>query len=102
MPTEPPGKLKNTGVGSLSLLQRIFLTQELNQDLLQCRWILYWGSYQGILNALLVTKYPLQHPWEVGATISPISQMRKQSLTKVSEFSKVTGRLGTQKSDFRA
>ena len=88
-------------MGSLSLLQRIFLTQELNQDLLQCRWILYWGSYQGILNALLVTKYPLQHPWEVGATISPISQMRKQSLTKVSEFSKVTGRLGTQKSDFR-
>ena len=28
LPTEPPGKPKNTGVGSLSLLQRIFLTQE--------------------------------------------------------------------------
>ena len=27
---EPPGKLKNTGVGSLSLLQGIFLTQKLN------------------------------------------------------------------------
>ena len=27
---EPPGKPKNTGVGSLSLLQGIFLTQELN------------------------------------------------------------------------
>ena len=33
LPAEPPpGKPKNTGVGGLSLLQRIFLTQELNQD----------------------------------------------------------------------
>ena len=45
--TEPPGKPKNTGVGSLSLLQRIFLTQELNQGLLPCRWIFYQLSYQG-------------------------------------------------------
>ena len=29
---EPPGKPKNTGVGNLSLLQRIFLTQELQAD----------------------------------------------------------------------
>ena len=28
--SEPPEKLKNTGVGSLSLLQGIFLTQESN------------------------------------------------------------------------
>jgi len=35
--SEPPGKLKNTGVGSLSLLQENFLTQELNWDLLHCR-----------------------------------------------------------------
>ena len=28
--SEPSGKTKNTGVGSLSLLQGIFLTQELN------------------------------------------------------------------------
>ena len=41
LPDEPPGKFKNTGVGSLSLLQRIFPTQELNQGLLQCRWILF-------------------------------------------------------------
>ena len=32
---EPQWKPKNTGVGSLSLLQWIFLTQELNQGLLQ-------------------------------------------------------------------
>ena len=31
---EPPEKSKNTGVGSLSLLQGVFLTQELNQGLL--------------------------------------------------------------------
>ena len=39
--TEPQGKPKNTGVGSLSLLQRIFPTQELNWVLLRCRRILY-------------------------------------------------------------
>ena len=38
---------QNTGVGSLSLLQRIFLTQELNQSLLHYRQILYHLSYQG-------------------------------------------------------
>ena len=33
LPTEPQGKLKNTRVGSLSLLQGIFLTQESNRGL---------------------------------------------------------------------
>ena len=47
LPAEPPGKPKNTGVGSLYLLQQIFPTQELNQVLLHCRWILYQLSYQG-------------------------------------------------------
>ena len=42
---EPQGKPKNTGMGSLSLLQRIFLTQESNQGLLYCRWLLYQLSY---------------------------------------------------------
>ena len=46
-PSEPPAKPKNTGVGSLSLFQRIFLTQESNWGLLHCRWILYQLSYQG-------------------------------------------------------
>ena len=40
-----PGQ--NTGVDSLSLHQGIFPTQELNQGLLCCRWILYQLSYQG-------------------------------------------------------
>ena len=47
LPAEPPGKPKNTGVGSLSLLQGIFFTQEQYQGLLPCRRILYQLSYQG-------------------------------------------------------
>ena len=44
---EPPGKPKNTRGGSLSLLQVIFVTLELNRGLLHCRQILYQLSYQG-------------------------------------------------------
>ena len=43
---KPPGKPKNTGVSNLSLLQRIFPTQELNQDLQHYRQILYQLSHQ--------------------------------------------------------
>ena len=38
-PLNSPGQ--NTGVGSLSLLQWVFLTHELDQGLLHCRQILY-------------------------------------------------------------
>ena len=41
------GSPKTTGVGSLSLLQEIFLTQESNWGLLHCRWILYQLGYEG-------------------------------------------------------
>ena len=41
LPSDPPGKSKNIGVGSISLLQGIFLTQESNRGLLHCRRILY-------------------------------------------------------------
>ena len=47
LPAEPQGKPKNTGVGNLSLLQRIFPTQKSNWGLLHCRRILYQLSYQG-------------------------------------------------------
>ena len=50
LPAEPQRKPKNTGVGSLSLLQRIFPTQKSSQGLLYCRWILYQLSYQGTIN----------------------------------------------------
>ena len=52
LPAEPQGKPKNTGVGSLPLLQRIFPTQESNRDLLHYRRILYQLSYQGSTNWL--------------------------------------------------
>ena len=45
---EPQGKPKNTGVGSLSLLQRIFPIQESNPGLPHCRRILYQLSRQGV------------------------------------------------------
>ena len=41
------GKPKNTGAGSLSLLQGIFPTQESNQGFPHCSRILYQLSYQG-------------------------------------------------------
>ena len=47
LPAEPQGKPKNTGVGGLSLFQRIFLTEELNRGLLLCRRLLFQLSYQG-------------------------------------------------------
>ena len=47
LPTEPQGKPKNTGKGSLSLLQWILPTQELNQGLLHCRQMLYHLNHQG-------------------------------------------------------
>ena len=49
LPTEPPRNPKNTGVGSPSLLQGIFPTQELNRGLLHCRRIPQHLSYQGSL-----------------------------------------------------
>ena len=56
LPSEPPGKPKDTGVGipspgekraSLSFLQGNVPTQEWNWDLLHCRWIVYQLSYPG-------------------------------------------------------
>ena len=44
--SEPPGRPKNTRMGSLAL-QGILLTQEWNQGLLHCRWVLYHLSYLG-------------------------------------------------------
>ena len=57
LPAEPQGKPKNTGVGSLSLLQGIFLTQESNRDLLHCRQILYQLSYPKAQSTFPVLKH---------------------------------------------
>ena len=47
---------KNTGVGSHSLLQGIFLTQGSNLVLLHCRQILYYLSHQGNIYKYLLDK----------------------------------------------
>ena len=47
VPAEPPGKPKNTGVGSLSLIQGNFPTQESKWGLLPCRQSLCQLSHQG-------------------------------------------------------
>ena len=60
LPAEPQGKPKNTGVGSLALLQQIFPTQESNRGLLHCRWVLYQLSYQGTLQAIIAQNVNFQ------------------------------------------
>ena len=51
-PWNSPGQ--NTGVDSLSLLQGIFLTQELNPGLPHCRQILYQLSHKGSSGCLMM------------------------------------------------
>jgi len=53
LPSEPPGKPKNTGVGSLSVIQGNFWTQKLNWDLLNCRQILYQLNYLGSISGIM-------------------------------------------------
>ena len=52
LPAEPQGKPKDTGMGSLSLLQQIFLTQESNWGLLHCRRILGRWFLTSLLKSL--------------------------------------------------
>ena len=59
---EPQGKPKNTGVGGLSLFQRIFPTQESNQGLLHCRRILYQLNYLGSPIFLLTLQITYNKP----------------------------------------
>ena len=54
LPSEPQGKPKNIGVGSLSLLQGIFPSQRSNLGLLHCRRILYQLSHQGSLKVSIL------------------------------------------------
>ena len=50
IPWNSPGQ--DIGVGSLSLLQDIFPTQESNRGILHCRWILYQLSYKGMASPM--------------------------------------------------
>ena len=60
LPSEPPGKPKNTGVGSLPLLQGIFLTQGSNLGIPNWGQILYHLSHQGSPCKIRMILY-LQH-----------------------------------------
>jgi len=61
LPAEPPGKPKNTEVGSLSSLQWIFQTQESNRSLLHCRRILYQlDSQQNPYASIMIPEYSLE------------------------------------------
>ena len=60
LPAEPQGMPKNTGVGSLSLLQWNFPTQVLNQGFLHWRQILYQLSYPNFLNIFFSPLYVLR------------------------------------------
>ena len=70
-PWNPPDQ--NTGVGSLSLLQGVFPTQESNRSLPHCMWILYQLSHKGSPRIL---------EWVAYVFSSGLSQPRNQ--TKVS------------------
>ena len=70
---EPPGKPKNTRVGSLSLFQQIFPTQKSTQGLLHCRWILYQLSYHQILLKFGFL-YPLDY-WKIWLLPNVIIQL---------------------------
>ena len=70
-------KPKNTGVGSLSLLQQIVLTQESNRGLLHCRGILDQLSYQG--HSGLWQKLKCASTWRVPASPPIAGRDRRHS-----------------------
>ena len=63
LPSEPPGKPKNTRVGSLSLLQGKFLTQKSNQGLLHCRHILYQLTRKAHSWFIISCKFRVYSTW---------------------------------------
>ena len=69
--TKPPRKPQNTGMGSLFLLQGIFPTQELNQGLRHCRWVLHQLSYRGSAQACIFLFKCQQGTSQCGSYISP-------------------------------
>ena len=72
-PRNSPGQ--NTGVGSLSLLQGIFLTQGLNPGFPHCRQIHYQLSHQGSPRILAWVAYPFSR-----GSSQPRNQTRVSSI----------------------
>ena len=86
LPAEPPRKPKNTGVGSLSLLQWIFPTQELNWGLLVCRQILYQLSYQGSPYLLWARHFSRRRQWHPTPVLLPRKSHGRRSLVGCSPW----------------
>ena len=66
-----PGQ--NTGVGSLSLLQRIFPTQGSNPGLLHCRCILYQLGHKGSPRILEWVAYPFSRGSSPSRSLTRVS-----------------------------
>ena len=66
-------------MGSHSLLQRIFSTQELNWGLLHCRQIIYKLSYQGSL--------PRHHHGLIKPLMKEMKEEKKEEVRKVERVS---------------
>ena len=91
LPSEPPGKPKNTGVGSLFFLQEIFPTQESKQGLLLCRQVLYQLSYQGSPRICEGVKFFLySESLSSSVTFLSSTSSAEVSLTSASEFSLIS------------
>ena len=104
--SKPPGKPKNTGVGSLPLLQENFLTQELNQCLLHCRQILYQLGYPGIpmdeprhyhtkwskLDAERQIPYDITHKWNLKVNLFTNQTHRHSKWTHGYQMGKEAGK----------
>ena len=96
LPVESQRKPKNTGVGgvgSLSLFQRIFPTQELNWRLLHCRPILYQLNYQGSSNKCTIlfrsldeAKWGFQHRLRCGNNLEVLILPTTKSFSKAYHF----------------
>ena len=81
LPAEPLRMSKNTGEGSLSLLQGIFPTQESNQGLLNCMSIPYQLSYQESPYNLMITFFSLILILLLSSSLSIFTSV--QSLSRV-------------------
>ena len=81
LPAEPPGKPKNTGVGSLSLLQGIFPSQGSNLGLPHCRRILCQLSHLGSPRILEWVAYPFSR-----GSSRPRNRTRVSSRSRVSHY----------------
>ena len=81
LPAEPQGKPKDTGVGSLSLLQRIFPTQGSNPGLPHYRQILCCLSHLGSPRILEWVAYPFSRGSSRPRNRTSVSCMARGSFT---------------------